>query len=101
MSAWRLSFVEHGQVVISRRGVERVRRGHLWIYWSDILKEKRVEPGNIVAVCDDRGSVLGKAFFSSKSQISIRMLTRGDVPIDEAFFVRRFADADRLRESLN
>jgi 23S rRNA (cytosine1962-C5)-methyltransferase len=93
--------VEHGRVVISKRGVERVRRGHLWIYRSDVLKAQDAEPGSIVAVRDERGTVLGKAFFSSKSQISIRLLTRGDVAIDDTFFVMRFADADQLRERLN
>ena len=93
--------MENGQVVISKRGVERMRRGHLWIYRSDILKDKDVDPGSIVAVRDERGTVLGKAFFSSKSQISIRLLCRGDVAIDEAFFVQRFADADQLRQRLN
>jgi 23S rRNA (cytosine1962-C5)-methyltransferase len=93
--------MEHGQVVISKRGSERIRRGHLWVYRSDIIKDKDAEAGAIVAVRDERGTVLGKAFFSSKSQISIRLLTRGDITIDEAFFIRRFSDADRLRKRLN
>ena len=92
---------EHGEVTVTKRGVERLRRGHLWIYRSDVVKDNGVEPGSIVAVRDERGAVIGKAFFSSKSQISIRLLTRGDVPIDEAFFARRFAEADQLRERLN
>lgn len=92
---------EHGEVTVTKRGVERLRRGHLWIYRSDVVKDNGVEPGSIVAVRDERGAVIGKAFFSSKSQISIRLLTRGDVPIDEAFFVRRFAEADQLRERLD
>src|SRR5215813_10608526 len=96
-----LSSVEHGQVVISKRGVDRVRRGHLWVYRSDLINDKDAEAGGIVAVRDQRGTVLGKAFFSSKSQISIRLLARGDVAIDESFFTRRFSDADHLRERLN
>jgi 23S rRNA (cytosine1962-C5)-methyltransferase len=102
-----LSSVENGQVVISRRGVERIRGGHLWVYRSDVLKGKDSEPGSIVTVRDERGAILGKAFFSSKSQISLRLLTRGDVSavnavnIDEKFFFDRFAAADRLRERLN
>ena len=92
---------EHGEVTVTKRGVERLRRGHLWIYRSDVLKDNGVEPGSIVAVRDERGAVIGKAFFSSKSQISIRLLTRGDVPINEAFFARRFTEADQLRERLN
>ena len=99
--------MENGQVVINKRGVERIRRGHLWIYRSDILKGTDAEPGSIVAVCDERGNILGKAFFSSKSQISLRLLTRGNVAagpavtIDEQFFYGRFAAADHLRERLN
>ena len=93
--------LENRQVVINKRGVERLRRGHLWVYWSDIVKEKRADAGAVVEVCDERGTILGKAFFSSKSQISLRLLTRGDVPIDNAFFARRFSEADDLRERLN
>src|SRR5262249_28654085 len=88
--AWRLDEMENGQVVISKRGIERIRRGHLWVYRSDVLKNKDAQPGGIVAVCDERGAVLGKAFFSSKSQISIRLLSRGeavsaDKKIDDQF----------------
>jgi pseudouridine/archaeosine synthase-like protein len=60
--------VEHGQVVISKRGVDRVRRGHLWVYRSDLINDKDAEAGGIVAVRDQRGTILGKAFFSFKSR---------------------------------
>ncbi len=92
--------METGQVVIRKRGTDRIRRGHLWIYRSDIVKQD-AEPGSVVAVRDERGTVLGKAFYSSKSQISLRLLSRGDIPIHEQFFHERFAAADRLRERLN
>ena len=93
--------MENGQVVIRKRGADRLRRGHLWVYRSDILNSKDAPPGGIVAVRDERGAVLGKAFYSSKSQIAIRLLARGgDVTIDEAFFGNRFDMADRLRARL-
>src|SRR2546428_3961414 len=95
-----LSSMENGQIVIRKRGAERIRRGHLWVYRSDVLNDKDVQPGSIVAVRDERRHVLGKAFFSSKSQISLRLLSRSDVPIDEQFFHKRFAAADELRERL-
>jgi len=87
-------------VVIRKRAVERIRPGHPWVYRSDIVHAKDVEPGSIVAVRDERGSVHGKAFFSSKSQISLRLLTRSDIPIDEEFFRQRFIAARNLRERL-
>src|SRR6266571_4649099 len=96
----RLSNMESGRIVIRRRGADRIRRGHLWVYRSDILNPEDAGPGSVVSVRDERDTILGKAFFSSKSQISLRFLSRGDAPIDEAFFQERFALADRLRERL-
>src|SRR5688572_24216992 len=92
--------MENGSVVIRKHGVERIRRGHLWVYRSDVADSKGASPGGIVAVRDERGTVIGKAFYSSKSQIALRFLARGEVTIDEAFFRERFAAADRLRERL-
>ncbi len=87
-------------VVVRNRGKERIRRGHLWIYRSDVAEAKTAAPGSIVAVRDDRGAIIGKAFYSSESQIALRFLVRGDVAIDDRFFRDRFEAADRLREKL-
>ena len=78
--------------IISKRGADRVRRGHLWVYRSDIKDTEGAAPGSVVPVRDERGNVLGKAFYSSKSQIALRFLTRGDVEIDDAFFRKRFVE---------
>ena len=92
--------METGQVVIRKRGADRLRRGHLWVYRSDVLDDTQVQPGDVVTVREERGTIVGKAFFSSRSQIALRLLTRQDVPIDVEFFRRRFAAADHLRERL-
>src|SRR5579883_789466 len=86
--------------IIRKRGVDRVRRGHLWVYRSDIINTEDAQPGSVVAVKDERGYVLGKAFYSSKSQIALRLLTRSDTEIDEAFFRRRLDQADEMRARL-
>jgi 23S rRNA (cytosine1962-C5)-methyltransferase len=83
-------------VVISPRGVERLRSGHLWVYRSDVL-EAQAEPGAIVRVSDERGNFQGRAFYSDKSQITVRLLTREDVPIDRAFWKTRFLRAAEFR----
>lgn len=92
--------MENGQVLIRKRGTDRIRRGHLWVYQSDVLNNEAAPPGGIVSVRDERGAVFGKAFFSSKSQIALRFLARGDLAINEEFFQYRFDAADRLREQL-
>src|SRR5260221_12896218 len=38
------------RVSISRRGAERLRTGHVWVYRSDALEAKDVPPGALVLV---------------------------------------------------
>jgi len=85
------------KVKVSRRGVDRVHGGHLWIYRSDIEADGGAESGDAVAVVDARGKFLGKAFWSAKSQIALRIVTRDEVPIDDGFFAERIAAAIDLR----
>jgi 23S rRNA (cytosine1962-C5)-methyltransferase len=91
---------ENGHVTVRRRGADRIRRGHLWIYRSDIVQSQGAEPGDVVTVSEERGEVLGKAFFSSMSQIALRFLSRTRSAINEQFFRDRFAKADDLRRRL-
>ena len=86
-----------GSVVITPRGVERLRLGHLWVYRSDV-RSAQADAGAVVRLSNERGNLLGRAFYSDKSQISIRLLTREDVPIDRAFFAARIRRAATYRE---
>ena len=83
-------------VVITSRGVERLRSGHWWVYRSDV-KSATAEAGAVVRVNDERGNFQGRAFYSDRSQIAIRLLTREDVPIDRAFFASRLRQASEYR----
>jgi len=85
------------KAVISPRGVERIRAGHLWIYRSDV-RSADGEPGCVVRLLDERGRFQGRAFHSDKSQIALRLLTREDVPVDRAFFARRLEHAAAYRK---
>ena len=91
--------MENGRVVIRKRGADRIRRGHVWVYQTDLINKDAL-PGDIVSVQDERGVLIGKAFYNSKSQIALRFLSRGNVVIDEQFFRNRFDLADRLRNQL-
>lgn len=82
--------------MISSRGVERLRAGHLWVYRSDV-RTAQAEPGSVVRLTDERGRFQGRAFYSDKSQIAIRLLTRADVPVNRAFFAERLRRAARYR----
>lgn len=86
-------------MVISTRGVERLRAGHPWVYRSDV-RSAQAEAGAIVRVLDERGRFHGRAFYSDKSQIAVRLLTRENVPVDRAFFTQRLRRAAAYRETV-
>lgn len=88
-----------GQVVITARGEARLREGHLWIYRTDIA-EAQAAGGDIVRVLAPRGRPAGKALFSDRSQIALRMLTGEDEAIDRAFWRRRLESALAFRQTL-
>src|SRR5712671_3323966 len=87
------------EVTLSRRGLERLRSGHVWVYRTDLRAPSNLKGGEVVRLVDDRGWFVGKAFYGKQSQISVRLLSREDEPIDEAFFARRLAQARALREA--
>src|SRR5512138_1095090 len=89
--------MDEPKVTISRRGAERLAGGHLWIYRSDVEKAPAAEAGDVVLVADGRGRFLAKAFWSSRSQIALRVVTREEEPVDEAFLAARLASAIALR----
>jgi len=91
--------VAEGSVVISTRGVERLRSGHPWVYRSDV-RSAQAEAGAIVRVVDERGRYFGRAFYSDKSQIAVRLLTRENVAVDRAFFTERLRRAAAYRETV-
>jgi 23S rRNA (cytosine1962-C5)-methyltransferase len=87
-------------VAITQRGAERVRAGHLWIYRSDIANAVSVPGGSIVRVRDARGRYIGRALYSDRSEISLRLLTLQDEEIDREWWRRRLRAAARRRTAI-
>ena len=87
-------------VTISSRGEGRLQSGHPWIYRAD-LGDVHATGGDRVMVRNGRGRTLGHAFYSDRSQIALRMLTRGDdAPADDALIRRRIEAALTFRKTL-
>lgn len=94
--------------VYLRRGREqRVLGGHPWVFRSDIEREDGAADGLPVRVLTSAGRFLAMAVYNPRSQISLRILSRRDEPIDGAFirgrvrravdYRRRFADLGSCR----
>ena len=86
-------------VVVSARGEQRIRAGHPWIYRADVV-DVDAAGGDTVAVIGPRHRTLGQALFSDRSQIPLRMLTRGEAPAGLDLWRARLESAIRFRESL-
>jgi 23S rRNA (cytosine1962-C5)-methyltransferase len=93
-------------VTISRRGADRIRGGHVWVYRSDIVGARDVYPGALVRIEEDREHAargrskrfLGSGFYSSASEIALRLVAPtviGDLP---GFLSERIQAAIRYRE---
>ena len=86
------------RVRISSRGAARLKSGHVWVYRSDLVGVEDISPGSLVSVTDERGKPLGTAFYSSSSQIAIRMISAEPVPDLPALLRQRITDAIVYRE---
>lgn len=86
-------------VRITRKGMDRWKAGHPWIYAADCEPpHASLQGGEVVRVEDQRGWFLGLAFFSKDSKITLRWLSWEDVPVDREFFKTRLLAADALRQ---
>src|SRR5690349_143636 len=79
-------------VTVAKRGADRVRRGHLWIYRSDVV-DVAAEGGTVVVVRDERGNFVGQALYSDASQIALRFLTQTQEEIDSSWWRARIRAA--------
>ncbi|HEX8424276.1 MAG TPA: class I SAM-dependent rRNA methyltransferase [Pyrinomonadaceae bacterium] len=77
-------------ITISRKGAERARAGHLWIYRSDLPDGGGATAGgSVVQVRDERGRFVGSALYSDRSQIALRLLTWREETIDRDWWRER------------
>src|SRR6266576_2299759 len=87
-------------VIVNKRGADRVRKGHLWIYRSDLVDNGGCVGGSVVSVSDPRGNFIGQALFSDRSEITLRLLTQLDETIDREWWRKRIREATGRRRRI-
>jgi 23S rRNA (cytosine1962-C5)-methyltransferase len=85
------------EVSVSKKGADRYRNGHPWIFRSDVANTGDAQPGELVRVTDPRGRALGQAHYSAASQIALRFVAGAADPFDIG---TRIAAAQRFREQV-
>jgi 23S rRNA (cytosine1962-C5)-methyltransferase len=90
--------------VVLRKGRARpLWFGHPWVYANAVERveaDGEVAPGDAVSLTDDAGRFIGRGFYNPRSQIPVRLCTRADEPLDDAFLRKRIARARDLRARL-
>ncbi|MGO9647620.1 MAG: class I SAM-dependent rRNA methyltransferase [Terriglobales bacterium] len=86
------------KIKISARGAKRIQDGHVWVYRSDVAAADGVAPGAMVGVVDERGKFLGTAFYSSSSQIALRLISKEAVGDLKELLRERIRSAIGYRE---
>lgn len=87
-------------IAVTNRGANRVRQGHLWIYRSDVVNVNGAEGGSVVTIKDQQGNFVGQALFSDASEITLRLLSQTDEPIDREWWRKRIRQAAARRASI-
>ncbi len=87
---------------ILQKGKDRpVKNRHPWIFSGAIDRiEEGFEAGDLVRVFSEHDEFLGTGYLNPDSQIVVRMLAFEDVPIDEAFFDGKIAQAIETRKKM-
>ncbi|MBE3575217.1 MAG: class I SAM-dependent rRNA methyltransferase [Firmicutes bacterium] len=89
-------------VYVSPPAEERVRAGSLWVFEGEIVRVdagggwpegESLSPGVEARVLGRRGRFLGRGYYNPAANLAVRLLSRQDAPIDEAFWRRRLEAA--------
>lgn len=79
----------------------RVFYGHPWVFANEVESvQGNYYPGDIVEVRDRRDELTGLGYINPKSAILVRLLSREDVEIDEAFIRGRLEKAVEYRKAV-
>ena len=87
-------------VKISTRGAKRIRQGHLWVYRSDIRETPEPDGGAITEVVDEANNFVGQAFYSNRSEITLRFLTTSREEIDHGWWRARLRACAERRANI-
>lgn len=87
-------------VTVTHRGADRWRRGHPWIFRSDVTEEPNGQAG-IVWVADPDGRMIGQALHSPASEIRLRLIERTDRPVDHAWWEEQLQAAAARRTGID
>ncbi len=89
-----------GSLILTPKGLAWFRKGHPWIYRTDLEEIKDAAPGSIVSLATKNGKFLARGFYSDHSKIALRVISRSPEVIDAPFWEKRLLSAFRYRQAV-
>ncbi len=87
------------KISLSKKGQDRLKAGHPWIYRGDLVGAGPKESGP-VQVLDGRRHFAALAHYSAASKIALRLLSLHEQPLDKRFWAERLDRAASLRDRI-
>lgn len=89
-----------GSLILTPKGLAWFRKGHPWIYRTDLEEIKDAAPGSVVSLETKNGRFLAQGFYSDHSKIALRVISRSPEVIDAQFWEKRLLSAFRYRQAV-
>ncbi len=89
-----------GLLTLTSKGLSWFNKGHPWVFRNDLEKIQDAAPGSIVTLEKKNGGFLAQGFYSDRSKIAFRLVSRSPEPIDRSFWEKRFRRAHQYRQSV-
>ncbi len=87
-----------GRLILTSKGLSWFRTGHPWVFKNDLEKIEDADPGSIVSLESQNGKFLAQGFFSDRSKIAFRLVSRRKEAVDRDFWKRRLQAASLYRQ---
>ena len=87
-------------LTLSPKGFAWFQKGHPWVFRDDLEKIEDTPAGGIVSLEKGNGQFLAQGFYSDRSKIAFRLISRSREPIDRGFWRGRLQRAAQLRQSV-
>jgi 23S rRNA (cytosine1962-C5)-methyltransferase len=88
-----------GRLVLTPKGFSWFQKGHPWIFRNDLERIDAAAPGSLVTLEKKNGEFLAQGFYSDRSKIAFRLVTRSPGAIDQSFWERRIEKAWQYRQT--
>src|SRR5579863_4737960 len=91
--------MDYPQIVLKPKEEGRLQAGHLWAFSNEVERvPAELEAGQLADLVHSRAGFIGRGFYNPHSLIAFRILSSQKEDIDEAFFEKRFQEAQAYRQ---